>query len=156
SDTDMVETAIPPPGAATIGTAMLEDRPRAPLRASTLAVLVSAVAFAVFCASPVRLETDSYWVVFTARSLVAHGDVNLDEYHEIIDHGTGFQIERFRGHTYYEAPLATSLAAVPFVAVDSLVDGPGLDHRLAHGHTQPLDGLIAAVLAAIATGLVFL
>jgi hypothetical protein len=120
-----------------------------------LAIAVSTVAFVVFFASPVRMETDSYWVVFTARSLVAHGDVDLDEYHAIIEHGTGFQLERFHGHTYYEVPLATSLVAVPFVAVASLLDGPGLDHRLAEGHALPLDGLIAAVIAALATGLMF-
>jgi hypothetical protein len=120
------------------------------------ALVVCMVAFAIYYASPVRLETDSYWVVFTARSLVAHGDADLDEYHSIIDHGTGFQVERWRGHFYYEAPLATSLAAVPFVAVASVVDGRALDRRLASGHAQPLDGIIAAVIAALATALMFL
>ncbi len=49
--------------------------------------------------------------MFAARSLVASGDVDLDEHRpEIIDHGTGFQIEQHGGHTYYEAPLATSLS----------------------------------------------
>jgi hypothetical protein len=151
----MVELALPP------DTNVLDDQvettigPSVPRRTAIVAIAVSVAAFVVFFLSPVRMETDSYWVVFTARSLVAHGDVNLDEYHEIVEHGTGFQVERYQGHTYYEASLATSLAAVPFVAVASLLDGRGLDHRLAEGHALPLDGVIAAVIAALATALMF-
>ena len=152
----MVETAIrmDAPEAGSVPTP--EPSSGVPRRTVALALLVTVAAFAVFYASPVRLETDSFWVVFTARSLVAHGDVNLDEYHEIVERGTGFQVERFEGHVYYEAPLATSLAAVPFVAIASIVDGSGLDQRLADAHAQPLDGVIAALLAAITTGLGFL
>jgi hypothetical protein len=114
------------------------------------------VAFAVYVASPVRLETDSFWVVYTARSLVAHQDADLDEYHQIIRRGTGFQVESRDGHFYYEAPLATSLAAVPFVLVASVIDGHTLDRRLAEGHAKPLDGIIAAALAALTTAVMFL
>jgi hypothetical protein len=135
---------------------LASPRPRVDRRTAGVALLASLVALVVYLASPVRLETDSFWVVFTARSLVAHGDVDLDEYQPIIDRGTGFQVEEFRGHPYYEAPLATSLFAVPFVAANSLVEGHDLDTRLASGHAQPLDGRIAALLAAIATGLMFL
>jgi hypothetical protein len=45
---------------------------------------------------------------------------------------------------------------VPFVAVASIIDGHGLDQRLSTGHAQPLDGIIAALLAALATVLMFL
>jgi hypothetical protein len=119
-----------------------------------LAVLI--VAFAIYLASPVRLETDSYWVVYTARSLVAHQDANLDEYGRLYRDGTGFQLESICGHTYYEAPLATSLAAVPFVAAASAIEGDALDRRLEAGHAQPLDGIVAAALAAITTMVMFL
>lgn len=102
------------------------------------------------------METDSFWVVYTARSLVAHQDADLDEYHQIIRRGAGFQAESRDGHSYYEAPIATSLAAVPFVAVASMFDGDALDHQLAEGHAQPLDGIIAAALAAITAGVMFL
>ena len=152
----MVELALPPDTNLPDDEVATTRRRSVPTRTATVAIAVSVVAFVVFFLSPVRMETDSYWVVFTARSLVAHGDVNLDEYHEIVEHGTGFQVERYQGHTYYEASLATSLAAVPFVAVASLLDGQGLDHRLAEGHALPLDGVIAAVIAALATALMFL
>ena len=125
-------------------------------RTAAWALTVMILAFAVYLASPVRLETDSFWVVYTARSLVAHQDADLDEYHQIIRRGTGFQVESHNGHSYYEAPLATSLAAVPFVAVASMFEGDALDHRLADGHAQPLDGIIAAALAAVTTGVMFL
>jgi len=120
----------------------------------TLVLII--VSFGLYAASPVRLQTDSHWVVFTARSLVAHGDVDLDEYRSISDHGATFQIEQQGRHAYYEAPLGTSLAAVPFVAVASLIDGPGLDQQLEQGRSQPLDGWIAAAMAAITVGLMFL
>ena len=43
-------------------------------------VVVLVVVFAVYVGESGRLETDSFWVVFTARSLVAHHDADLDEY----------------------------------------------------------------------------
>jgi hypothetical protein len=116
---------------------------------------VVAIAFLVYWASPVRLETDSFWTTYTARSLVAHGDVNIDEYHAIYDRSGNFQVETIDGHHYYEVPLAASLTSVPVVAIASIVDGPGLDRRLASGHAQPLDGIVAAIIAALAVGVVF-
>jgi hypothetical protein len=149
---------VPDPGLAPV---RADSEARATVGSSRTTVVVwtfvvLVLSFAVYAASPVRLQTDSYWAVFTARSLVAHGDVDLDEYRPIIDHGTGFQIEQHGGHAYYEAPLATSLSAVPFVAVASLIDAPGLDRRLEGGRSKPLDTWIAAAMAAMAVALMFL
>jgi lipid-A-disaccharide synthase-like uncharacterized protein len=121
-----------------------------------VALAIVAVSFVVYWASPVRMQTDSYWAVYTARSLVRSGDADLDEYRPVIDRAAGFQVESHGGHQYYAVPLGTSLAAVPVVAIASTLDAAGLDDALARGRTQPYDGLAAAFVAALACGVLFL
>ena len=45
-----------------------------------VAFLLFAVSFGVYLAGSVRLQTDSVWVVHTARSLVAHQDAFAQSY----------------------------------------------------------------------------
>ena len=66
-----------------------------------------------------------------------------------------FQIERRDGHTYYAVPLGTSLAAVPVVAVASLLRGDELDTNLARGDNQPWDGMSAALIVAATVAVMF-
>jgi Dolichyl-phosphate-mannose-protein mannosyltransferase len=125
-------------------------------RASALGMLlVFIAAFSAYWVSPVRAESDSFWVVMTARSLVKHGDVNLDEYAQLIKWNRSFQIERHDGHAYYAVPLGTSLAALPVVVMASIADGKDLDEHLANGDNQPWDGIAAALIAAATAAVVF-
>jgi hypothetical protein len=121
-----------------------------------MAVLVAVCAFAVYWASPVRLETDSYYTVFTAHTLLRHGTVDLRDYRAITDRRPGFQIEAVGDARYYRAPLVATLTTVPVVAVVELFDGHALADSLRHGHVQPYDGIVAAVITAATVALVFL
>jgi hypothetical protein len=125
-------------------------------RSTALGMLVVfTIAFCVYWASPVREESDSFWAVMTARSLLKHGDVNLDEYTELIRLNHSFQIEHRGGHAYYAVPVGTSLVAVPVVAVASLLDGRALDRDLQHGQNQPWDGIAAALVTAATVAVLF-
>jgi hypothetical protein len=126
---------------------------RGPTAVGMLVVFV--LALGVYWLSPVRQESDSFWVAMTARSLLKHGDVDLDEYSTLIRWNHGFQIEHRDGHAYYAVPLATSLAAVPVVAAASVLDGRSLDENLAKGQNGPWDGLAAALIAAATVAVVF-
>jgi hypothetical protein len=116
---------------------------------ASIALGIFLVTFAVYAASSVRLQTDSHWVVFTARSVLRHGDVDLDEYGAQVREAHGFQLDRLDGREYYAVPLATSLAALPVVGIASLVDGASLDRALDRGESQPYDGLSAALIVAL-------
>lgn len=121
-----------------------------------MALVLAVVAFMIYWASPVRLETDSYWTVYAARSLVKEGDLDLREYRPRTDQVNPFQIQHDGAARYYRAPLVATLTAVPVVAVASLLDGTALDQSLRDGHTQPYDGLTAAFVAALSVALLFL
>ena len=118
-------------------------------------LVVFAVSILVYWISPVRMQTDSFWVSMTARSLVREGNVDLDEYHALIRVNHSFQIERRDGHAYYAVPLGASLAAVPVVAVASLLGGDKLDANLARRDNQPWDGMSAALIVAATVAVMF-
>jgi hypothetical protein len=72
------------------------------------------VAFAVYLASPVMIQTDSIWVVPTAASMLHEGNLDLDEYAPAIErrrHGTDFA----GGHHYSTFPMAVGVLTAPFV-----------------------------------------
>ena len=102
-----------------------------------------------------RLETDSFWTVFTARTLVAHGNLDLREYEPLTERVNPFQIQDVGASRYYRVPLVATLTSVPVVAVVSVFDGSALDNSLHHGHAQPTDSIAAALTTALAVGLVF-
>jgi hypothetical protein len=118
-------------------------------------VAVFVVVLVVYLASPVKEITDSYWSVYTAVSLIRHRDATLDEYPAALKAAGDFQVTRHDGHAYYSVPPATSLLAVPLVALDMLIDGKQLDHQLDTGAKPTLDPVIAAVFTALAAALVF-
>ena len=119
-------------------------------------VAVFLVAAFVYVVSPVNQTTDSFWAVYTAVSIVDHGDATLDEYPTALANADGFQVDQIDGHAFYSVPLATSLVAVPGVAVALAVDGDGLRGQLARGEPPPLDPLLASVVAAAAVMVVYL
>jgi len=141
------------PSAAEIATA---ESGGSAVRTGAAALLVCIVAFTVYVSSPVLLESDSYWTVFTARSLIERGDVDLDEYigqHPARDQ---IQLDAFAGHRYYSVPIATSLVTVPVVAVASIVNGDELDRQLANGQPNPTESLAASIVAALVVLMIFL
>ncbi len=148
-----------PPVDDPVGIAGPGARPRAPrggrVPAVAMTLAVVALAFLVYWASPVRLETDSFWTVFTARTLVAHGNLDLREYEPLTERVNPFQIQDVGASRYYRAPLVATLTSVPVVAVVSVFDGSALDNSLHHGHAQPTDSIAAALTTALAVGLVF-
>ena len=122
---------------------------------TSVGLLIALHALVVYLASPVRFESDSYWTTFTARSLIAHGDVDLDEYADLARSRHDFQIDRQRGHVYYAVPLATSLVALPMVAVAAAINGASVDRQL-HAGDNPTEPLSAALIVALTTFVMFL
>jgi 4-amino-4-deoxy-L-arabinose transferase-like glycosyltransferase len=95
------------------------------------------------------------WAVYTARSLVAEGDVDLDEFPAVQQRTDDFQLDRIDGGLYYAVPLGTSLAAVPVVGAASLVAGPAVERAYARGEVEVFDALTAALLVTLTALVVF-
>lgn len=91
------------------------------LRRSTqprwLPLTVFAVAFVVYAASPVCIQTDSIWTVPTAASILHQGNTDLDEFAPTFASYTHAGAEPFGGHTYFNDPLGAVVVAIPFVLV---------------------------------------
>lgn len=123
-------------------------------RSWVVTAMIFVVVVAVYLVSPVRAHSDSVWTTPTARSLIAHGDVTLDEYEPLVERRHHFQVESHDDHDYYEAPLATSLATLPIVAVLSATVPHQLDRELRNGET-PGEAISAALVMALAACVMF-
>ena len=70
--------------------------------------------------SPVRTSTDSMWSIPTALSIWNDGNCSLNKYVSLQKEFDRFAIISVNGKDYTFFPLATSLFAVPVVAVSQL------------------------------------
>jgi hypothetical protein len=133
--------------------------------------------YAIYVASPVKVQTDSIWTIPVVANLLREGSPRMDAYRPTfvrMHHG----VYEHQGHAYNFFPLGVSLAALPFVAVfDQLVHAgsrwvPASTH-LAHsmqrwelhfhaqgdidyGYFNVTETLIASFYTAGAAALVFL
>ena len=88
-------------------------------------------------------------------SLIKEGNIDLDEYREILQKNNYFAIEEIDGHYYTIYPVGVSLVAVPFVyafekVLDSLLP---LIRGLAKFQGHDLPGTITVI--SIAPGIEF-
>ena len=65
--------------------------------------------------SPVISQTDSIFVLPTAKSILTEGNLRLDEFKEMIPKKNDYRIEVISGHPYNLFPIGTSLLSLPFV-----------------------------------------
>ncbi len=65
--------------------------------------------------SPVTPSTDSAWTLHLAASILREGNINLDEYRNLIDLKLDYRLRVFNGHFYSYYPIATPLLVAPVV-----------------------------------------
>lgn len=88
-----------------------------PRREAAVLLAVFLVVFVVHVRSPVMTSFDSRWSVYLAMSLVRQGNLDLDEYADLVRREEYYGVERVGGHLVSGFPLGTPLLAVPFVLV---------------------------------------
>ena len=91
------------------------------LRDALLAPLLFLLVFGVYSTSPVHHSMDSRWSIHLVKSIITEGDLDLDEYNQIIA-SDDYRTEWVNGHRYSYFPIGTPVLAVPFVYFCSLVD----------------------------------
>lgn len=144
---------------------------RAPVKRPSF--LVGLLAFAVYVASPQKVQSDSIWSVPIALSLVHRGDLDLDEYRPTCEQ-VRYACTDINGHLWSDFPVGPSLvAAVPLALFEALVVvvAPlasfvpplqrGLDRWRSYAHAvgaidvhffNVTENLIASLCTAIAVG----
>lgn len=105
--------------------------------------------------SPVHTPFDSGWTVYTATSLIAEGNLDLDEFQTRID-GHDHRVIRDHGHFYDRYPPGTPLLSVPFVYILNNFLKHGISVDLIRVFQGNVEKGIAAALVAIVTVIVFL
>jgi hypothetical protein len=70
--------------------------------------------FIVYASSRNIIQTDSYWSVPTAISLLREGNTDLDEYSHLMT-DDDYRLEKVRGHIYSIFPIGPSLVSLPFI-----------------------------------------
>ena len=65
-----------------------------------LPALIFIAVFAAYAASPVITSTDSRWTVPTALSILREGNLDMDEYPELLESNGYYGVERMHGRHY--------------------------------------------------------
>lgn len=81
------------------------------------AVLLFCLVFIVdFWGCKVSSSFDSRWAIHTTMSLLKEGNLDLDEYQQLIEAEQYYGVYRINGHLYNVYPPGASLLALPYVA----------------------------------------
>jgi hypothetical protein len=67
------------------------------------------------------IHSDSMWVLPATVSIVQQGNIDLDEYKQMIEENNYFGVDKVNGHFYNSYPIGTSLVALPLIFVAKLV-----------------------------------
>jgi hypothetical protein len=78
-------------------------------------IIIFLVIYIIHALSPVTTSTDSAWSFHIAASILREGNINLDEYHNLIDMKIDYRLRMVNGHIYYYYPIATPLLITPAV-----------------------------------------
>lgn len=81
------------------------------------AIVLGGAVWLAYMLTCIGTSGDSRWSIPTALSIIYERNVDLNEYAALIEIADGYAIETVDGHQYTRFPIATSFAALPFVAV---------------------------------------
>jgi len=103
--------------------------------------------FILYLSSPVIPLSDTKYSIFTSISLLRHGDINLDEYADLLQLYQRHAIVDINGHSYDYFPAGTSILAAPIVYILSRFYGYGY----IESHSAQFEIVIAGIFMSLAT-----
>ncbi len=120
-----------------------------------LPLLVFGVVLAGYLVTPPssQVYSDSRWSIHLALSVIREGNLNLDEYQQMID-PTDYAIQTIGGHQYSFFPIGAPLLAVPFVFIYNLIN-PNTLALIARIHPVA-QTIIASFYVALTAALIYL
>ncbi|MBE0429019.1 MAG: hypothetical protein IBX61_04005 [Thermoleophilia bacterium] len=90
----------------------------------TIASLILAIVVLVYSIS-MPVVADSRWSVHTAMSVIKEGNINLNEYRQVLAANNYYMIENHEGNLYNRFPIGVSLMVVPLVFIYDRFAGLG-------------------------------
>lgn len=120
--------------------------------------------YIVHAISPVTTSTDSAWTLHLAASILRDGNINLDEYRNLIDLKLDYRLRVFNGHIYSYYPIATPLLVTPFVWLINKIYSQiyptdfytYLSSHAPDNRTAKIEKLIASGIVALSAVLIYL
>ena len=85
------------------------------MRDVVVSAMIFTLIFAVYASSRVITSSDSRWTLHVAMSIIKEGNVDLDEYGEIIEKNQHAAIMYLDDHLYYFFPSGTPVLITPIV-----------------------------------------
>jgi hypothetical protein len=127
-------------------------------------ILIFLFTFVIHVFSPVTTSTDSAWTLHLAASILREGNIDLDEYRNVIDLKLDYRLRVFHNHIYSYYPIATPLLVTPIVwiineAYPLFYPTDFYSYLARHtpdAHTAKIEKLIASGIVALATLLTYL
>jgi len=92
------------------------------------AIATALILVAIACGKTYGTMSDPNGSLLVSLAIIEHGTVQLDHYQRSVAQYP-YQIQSKNGHYYYYFPLGTSLAAVPFVAIEKLLGSDIVRHQ---------------------------
>jgi hypothetical protein len=113
--------------------------------------------FVVYALAPAKTVTDSFWVLPTAKSILAEHNADLDEYRYLPERLQRWQTSERDGHLYYDVPFGVAAVSLPFVALGTAIDAVAGTQLTTIDATPPtLDPIIASLFTAACALVVYL
>jgi hypothetical protein len=124
-----------------------------PIHIRFVPILVFIIVFLAHAISPGdQTATDSKWSIHVAQSLLHEGNLDLDEYSDLIS-PHDYRVSTFQGRVYPHYPIGSSLLATPFVFIYNLAN-PGLNPTEVLYTKLQIE--IASLIIALTASLIFL
>lgn len=86
-----------------------------------IALIISAVVLVDHFSVPV--VADSRWTIPTSLSIIEEGNIDLDEFGQLLQRNDFYEIEEIGGHYYSTFPVGSSILALPMVLGFKLFSG---------------------------------
>ena len=120
--------------------------------------LIFLLVFSFHYRSKVKTSYDSAYSIHLAMSLVREGDLDLDEYRDIIPAGD-YRVIEVGGHIYSRYPEGPSIVAAPMVAAIKSLAKHGLhlylDPYLRNSPPSGIEKVVASILVAVTAVVIF-
>ncbi len=127
-------------------------------------VVIFLSTFIIHVVSPVTTSTDSAWTLHLAASILREGNIDLDEYRNLIDLKLDYRLRVFNEHIYSYYPIATPLLVTPIVWIINKVypliyPTDFYTYLTDHGpdtRTAKIEKIIASGIVALSAVLIYL
>ncbi len=131
-------------------------------------LFIFSVVFLVYLFSKNITSFDSKWSIYTTLSIINEGNIDLNEYKDILESNNYFSIKEIDGKYYTWFPVGVSIIALPFVliintALKLLLTFPCFQtefsnfvSQLPYPFINIIEEMIASIIVALCCGIIFL